>query len=83
MLLMLYIYLFLHQTTTLAYIDTIEVWLYIYLFLHQTTTQMTLGEVVARCISIYSYIKPQPLPLAVIKQLGCISIYSYIKPQHR
>ena len=56
---MLYIVLFLHQTTTkkstMAYSPT----LYIVLFLHQTTTGCCLYLRPLRCISYYSYIKPQ------------------------
>ena len=33
------------------------------------------------CISYYSYIKPQLLPLNATLSLSCISYYSYIKPQ--
>ena len=36
--------------------------LYIYLFLHQTTTFSNDTIFFSSCISIYSYIKPQPLP---------------------
>ena len=37
------------------------VWLYIILFLHQTTTQVQSFSNLDRCISYYSYIKPQLL----------------------
>ena len=36
-----------------------------------------------RCISFYSYIKPQPLVLLCENDTCCISFYSYIKPQLR
>ena len=38
---------------------TLSLWLYIVLFLHQTTTTEAFHEKHARCISYYSYIKPQ------------------------
>mgnify|MGYP003397691921 CR=1 FL=1 len=34
-----------------------------------------------RCISFYSYIKPQPVRAAPSARPRCISFYSYIKPQ--
>ena len=34
-----------------------------------------------RCISLYSYIKPQPYCSASRNPVRCISLYSYIKPQ--
>ena len=37
--------------------------LYIVLFLHQTTTVIAKDEQQVRCISYYSYIKPQPIAL--------------------
>ena len=55
--------------------------LYIVLFLHQTTTLSCLQPSAHRCISYYSYIKPQ-LDFKTSKiRSGCISYYSYIKPQ--
>ena len=55
----LYIVLFLHQTTTLAPLDKVERKLYIVLFLHQTTTPDSDAKAWLSCISYYSYIKPQ------------------------
>ena len=56
---LLYIVLFLHQTTTLGRLTEIKRWLYIILFLHQTTTWCTCNYWWCCCISYYSYIKPQ------------------------
>ena len=36
-----------------------------------------------RCISYYSYIKPQQRSLPNFLRACCISYYSYIKPQHK
>ena len=58
--LMLYIILFLHQTTTCRVCMVISELLYIILFLHQTTTRMAVEPFLPSCISYYSYIKPQP-----------------------
>ena len=33
------------------------------------------------CLSVYSYIKPQPMNKKEIMKLSCLSVYSYIKPQ--
>ena len=55
----LYIVLFLHQTTTIRQRDMFSGLLYIVLFLHQTTTIFNVLTVDVRCISYYSYIKPQ------------------------
>ena len=78
---MLYIVLFLHQTTTILTLRNISAKLYIVLFLHQTTTFRVLYLILSSCISYYSYIKPQPAIGAGAGLLGCISYYSYIKPQ--
>ena len=77
----LYIYLFLHQTTTGCGRGFTEKELYIYLFLHQTTTELQYYQTLFRCISIYSYIKPQLFRILYAIICSCISIYSYIKPQ--
>ena len=57
---MLYIFIFLHQTTTAPWYRVDELKLYIFIFLHQTTTQGILGHASGGCISLYSYTKPQP-----------------------
>ena len=56
---LLYIILFLHQTTTCNHPTRFHHWLYIILFLHQTTTCIVKHMAGRRCISSYSYIKPQ------------------------
>ena len=78
---MLYIVLFLHQTTTAGINPALALSLYIVLFLHQTTTSGYETRREVRCISYYSYIKPQPSLWFWGKTNGCISYYSYIKPQ--
>ena len=55
--------------------------LYIVLFLHQTTTGSLRITSSRRCISYYSYIKPQHDIYGTESLFGCISYYSYIKPQ--
>ena len=55
--------------------------LYIVLFLHQTTTVVSTSENSVRCISYYSYIKPQLGQNFGKWSVSCISYYSYIKPQ--
>ena len=55
--------------------------LYIVLFLHQTTTYVMSAVLATRCISYYSYIKPQLRLIVRIISSRCISYYSYIKPQ--
>ena len=56
-------------------------WLYIFIFLHQTTTISIFLKSPSRCISLYSYIKPQPPSTYTHPRRSCISLYSYIKPQ--
>ena len=77
----LYIILFLHQTTTAIPLTGFRNSLYIILFLHQTTTNLICHTFIKRCISSYSYIKPQPVRGQKHGSSGCISSYSYIKPQ--
>ena len=57
---MLYIFIFLHQTTTIDALGMNENELYIFIFLHQTTTDYLTEPTKIRCISLYSYTKPQP-----------------------
>ena len=61
----LYIFIFLHQTTTSIFKQYFVPTLYIFIFLHQTTTHSDGHNFDNRCISLYSYIKPQ---LAVRKR---------------
>ena len=56
----LYIVLFLHQTATYCQPLWCLLSLYIVLFLHQTATLIRCHYIRCRCISFYSYIKPQP-----------------------
>ena len=56
---MLYIFWFLHQTTTLMLHRIFSTELYIFWFLHQTTTYSLSATEQRRCISFDSYIKPQ------------------------
>ena len=55
----LYIFWFLHQTTTLPYVSRDNLRLYIFWFLHQTTTNAWKVSSTTSCISFDSYIKPQ------------------------
>ena len=55
----LYIFWFLHQTTTMARTRKDNKELYIFWFLHQTTTILVGHWKMVRCISFDSYIKPQ------------------------
>ena len=55
--------------------------LYILIFLHQTATALLMNTRVPCCISLYSYIKPQPPSCSAALSRRCISLYSYIKPQ--
>ena len=55
----LYIFWFLHQTTTRWVVLAKHIWLYIFWFLHQTTTRTRNVTPPTGCISFDSYIKPQ------------------------
>ena len=78
---MLYIFWFLHQTTTGSNFWRQGLALYIFWFLHQTTTVRPWRTPQTRCISFDSYIKPQLKAAAIGRSTGCISFDSYIKPQ--
>ena len=56
---LLYIFWFLHQTTTLSTLAQGAHPLYIFWFLHQTTTNQETKDALLSCISFDSYIKPQ------------------------
>ena len=58
---LLYIFIFLHQTTTIMMLEPHHFLLYIFIFLHQTTTIPSTSISNVCCISLYSYIKPQPI----------------------
>ena len=55
----LYIFWFLHQTTTIVWAGIVNILLYIFWFLHQTTTYARISWRWLSCISFDSYIKPQ------------------------
>ena len=55
--------------------------LFISLFLHQTTTVARRADCVTGCLSLFSYIKPQPSGRCLCRCPGCLSLFSYIKPQ--
>ena len=55
----LYIFSFLHQTTTMPESSSLNQSLYIFSFLHQTTTLASASSRWRRCISSLFYIKPQ------------------------
>ena len=71
----LYIFIFLHQTTTHERVSKFFGWLYIFIFLHQTTTMIDSSSFKQRCISLYSYIKPQLCWCACLAR--CV-VYLYI-----
>ena len=77
----LYIFWFLHQTTTCNIKCLFDQELYIFWFLHQTTTALLSRWVLPRCISFDSYIKPQLVARRSLCVSCCISFDSYIKPQ--
>ena len=77
----MFICLFLHQTTTVAGFVVVWSLVFICLFLHQTTTPRLLGFHNHRCLSVYSYIKPQLFNSQILLTFRCLSVYSYIKPQ--
>ena len=72
---MLYIFWFLHQTTTGLECLTEARELYIFWFLHQTTTDKSQLPTTIRCISFDSYIKPQPM---VVNRLHRLVVYLLI-----
>ena len=55
----MFIFLFLHQTTTPCRQCHLRKQMFIFLFLHQTTTPRGLPPWCERCLSSFSYIKPQ------------------------
>ena len=62
----LYIFWFLHQTTTYSTVAQWYTALYIFWFLHQTTTYLSPERTVDGCISFDSYIKPQLLAVVLV-----------------
>ena len=55
----LYVFAFLHQTTTCNALIRVSIWLYVFAFLHQTTTNDIKKDMIMGCMSLLSYIKPQ------------------------
>ena len=76
-----FICLFLHQTTTVPRALRVPASMFICLFLHQTTTGLRRFPFGGRCLSVYSYIKPQLTGGGCCRCHRCLSVYSYIKPQ--
>ena len=78
---MLYIFWFLHQTTTITEPELIK--LGCISFDSYIKPQLMSHSFAARlrCISFDSYIKPQPALAQFDAVQGCISFDSYIKPQ--
>ena len=77
----LYIFWILHQTTTVKEHWKYNEKLYIFWILHQTTTNLPTHQNGYGCISFESYIKPQRSIPFVPSIVSCISFESYIKPQ--
>ena len=77
----LFISWFLHQTTTTVLPFFHNKALFISWFLHQTTTTSHQARLTRRCLSLDSYIKPQPRAHYARGGKGCLSLDSYIKPQ--
>ena len=71
----LYIFWFLHQTTTYRLFCLWRWWLYIFWFLHQTTTYSSVRLFACCCISFDSYIKPQRVNVC---QMICNVVYLLI-----
>ena len=63
---LLYIFWFLHQTTTNTWFCFLSKTLYIFWFLHQTTTASAFIKNFLCCISFDSYIKPQLYLIVVV-----------------
>ena len=78
---MLFMVLFLHQTTTLPCLSLCWYELFMVLFLHQTTTARDSPKLKLCCLWSYSYIKPQPNFQNPKSAPCCLWSYSYIKPQ--
>ena len=79
----LYIFIFLHQTTTGQYAKTNINELYIFIFLHQTTTQHRCPQMSDQ---LYIFIFLHQTTTVRERLSGgrcCISLYSYTKPQLR
>ena len=78
---MLYIILFLHQTTTGEGYGPVEVALYIILFLHQTTTFQNSLHPTLKLYTILFLHQTTTSTASVLRVRSCILSYFYIKPQ--
>ena len=78
----LYIFWFLHQTTTAFAVRTQKVMLYIFWFLHQTTTDEWKWFMKGTLYIFWFLHQTTTAPWMVTQAAGCISFDSYIKPQH-
>ena len=78
---MLYIFIFLHQTTTTDFDNNTTMELYIFIFLHQTTTELK-PQYQNALLYIFIFLH-QTTTNGVVRlmMISCISLYSYIKPQ--
>ena len=76
----LYIIMFLHQTTTIFFMINGNFLLYIIMFLHQTTTAISAGSSLLGCILSCSYIKPQRLRF--LKRLKTVVYYHVPTSNH-
>ena len=79
--LVLFMGLFLHQTTTGQGCTCYGRQLFMGLFLHQTTTVCYRLLFLLCCLWVFSYIKPQLSTSTLPVLLGCLWVFSYIKPQ--
>ena len=79
--LMLFIILFLHQTTTMGFRRRQVSALFIILFLHQTTTLVGVGRRVALLFIILFLHQTTTHLLVALPNSRCLSSCSYIKPQ--
>ena len=78
---MLYIIMFLHQTTTRTLTLTILVLLYIIMFLHQTTTWFTSGALPTKLYIIMFLHQTTTDVRKYLNEPSCILSCPYIKPQ--
>ena len=77
----LYIFWFLHQTTTLSNLYEGRRKLYIFWFLHQTTTPERWGILPSTLYIFWFLHQTTTLARTIAVGCGCISFDSYIKPQ--
>ena len=77
----LYIFWFLHQTTTYRRKNTEEEGLYIFWFLHQTTTSWNIFKNVPQLYIFWFLHQTTTVRRRRLNPNSCISFDSYIKPQ--